>query len=439
MTCDMCKKEFKGKHKTCSSCFKLLKEEETNSLKKENDFLKKTLNSFSTLVDNSSDEEVQCESREHADARIAEKRPSRADKNSSLIEEAIAEESVKAAPALDCPSDKKTKDVFVPEHKIHDRIQVCKIEEIDVFGLMCEMFVDSKVECIRSAVESFELPELVMPTPNYGGWFELIDQAITWCEKRRPGRAAFVEDEFCKSYSPPPTWNNSMFEDIVVDLEPTFPDNQNPEEPPNYYFLDEGTVCEFATAVIDQVCDVVSPIIDILNPINYVRCAIRSTRIVDARVMADYQGNIYANDSRACDLQEFQDMYQDTLTVYRYDVELFDGEDWLSVPAAYFPKISNRKRYPWYVRYFTALPEPNYKTIVLSMNMINELHHAKTCSVNIPEDSFRVMNRMFLNNPHNTFTEEALTGDRILECNFEFACMFCQNTYSPVERCAPVK
>lgn len=353
-----------------------------------------------------------------------------------MIASAERIESDKAGPALDSPQDAES---FVVEHRTASTIQVCKIEDIDVFSLMCSMFVDAKVEEIRMTVQNFNLPELVLPTPNYGGWIQKADDLISWIEESIQSK-----ESHDLGFKPNYTWRNDLFEDEpeVLDLHDptqTFPDGQKPEEQLNYYILDEGNACEFATALISQASQIIIPVLAICNPVSYIKCAMRSTRIVDAKLVAEYEGSISVNDSRACDLQEFQDMHLDQLCVYRYKVVLFDGVEWDAVPAAYFPKVSNRERYPWYVRCFTDLPEPGYKSVVLSMNMIKELYHAKTCSVNIPEDSFRVMNRMFLNNPHNTFTEEALTGDRILECNFEFSCMFCQNSYTPVDKCSPVK
>jgi len=461
-SCPFCQKSIPQKYETCYSC----RFEQDGKSKAPKDEQSKTNNSFSALYE----EEVPRESKEHADARIAEKSPSRTDKNNGLIEAAMNEEAAKYAPALDSKQDA---DGFVPEHRVSQLIQVCKIEDISMSDLMCQIFVDQKIDDLKNAVINFNVPELIMPTPNYGGILEKLGEAFIWINDKC-SKKFVVPDEL--AYHPPTNWRNDLWdedntildrswnsetnrwENRVFDMktkeyfwepegEPvfdgpstlTYPDNQNPNDLPDYYFLDEGNVCEFATTLISQVCAVISPVVSICNPINYIRCAVRSSRIIDAKVVAEYEGSISVNDSRACDLQEFQDMHTDTLSIYRYKVMLFDGENWDSVPAAYFPKIADRERYPWYVRYFTMLPEPRYKSVVLSMNMIKELYHAKTCSVNLPEDSFRVMNRMFLNNPHNTFTEEALTGDRILECNFEFSCMFCQNSYNPVEKCSPVK
>jgi hypothetical protein len=357
--------------------------------------------------------------------------PTRQAKNDKLVLDAVADEIVKNQPALDSVQDAPP--AFSPDYTIHSNIKICDVTDISVFGVLAEMFVDTKTNQMKAAIETFSVPELVLPTIELGKlWEKYVTGPVT----------EFLNDDDFSDCDLSCIRSDLIWDDIDEEPSVEILDLKNLDK---FALREEdmcnnqsGNIVEVLTAVFSETAKIVDPILDIINPMNYVRLSIKASQVQDVSLCARFNGYKSVDDTRCTDLRENQPLTPDTIVSYKQYIKWsYNGcEEYPS--AAYFPEVSYA-RHSHFNRLFYSCPEPDYKQLMLSMNLLTELYHAKTCFVNPREDSVVTLRRLFKTNPHNTFASDALLGDRVMEDNYQFSLRFCMNEYRPNDVVDPVK
>jgi len=347
----------------------------------------------------------------------------RGQKKADLVEDQINHEKDKYEAPKPTPPPKEP---FVPDYMVQNEIKVCDITDLSVFAILADMHVDQHAQQMFDAINNFALPKF---KPLKLNWETILNDLspLKWNTDKCPPDVETDEYGFTIIRTTPIWENNS--EGVKTKV----------SEDPRPYVRSWGNFDSFVTNVACQVGDVLEPIVEICNPINYIKLAIRSSQVLETELVATLEGSVSYSDTRSTDLREYQPLIKDTIYRYRYRVvSRFGDNKWMTYPAQYFADISG-PRPNAFNRLFYGHKEPCYLYIDLSLNMLSELYHAKTCAANDPNESLITMNRLFKTNPHNTFMSGALAGDRVLEDNYVFGLRFCQNRYRPIAEAPKVK
>jgi len=210
----------------------------------------------------------------------------------------------------------------------------------------------------------------------------------------------------------------------------------DPPKPPMIRSIGNFHKCCYDVAV--NCANVLDPVVDLANPINYIKLGIASTQITDVQLWAVKQREEVYNDTRPVDLREHDPLIKDSVYQYRYQVQWKNAGITEYLPPQYFPDVS-QERPSLLNRLFYDLREPRYLEFSLSLNILTELYGPKTCAAAEKEDSLIVTKRVFKSNPHNTFLDGRLAGNSVLEDNYLVALRICQNLYQPLTKAPSVK
>lgn len=352
--------------------------------------------------------------------------PPRVDKRNKLVLDAIADEKDKIQPALDCPKDPEPE--YSPEYTIHNAIKICDIVDVPIFDVLAEMFVDNKTNELLDALRTFNVPELVLPTFTQSRLDAILCKITSLFDNDEDFDFHNAGDELVVL----DPWEDT---DVVsvVDLDSIeLPSDDDLKG-------DAGNCASVIISVFNSTVKVLSPIVDIINPINYLKLAVKSSQIRDMGLYAERGCQFSPDDFRTTELRENQPLTPDTVVQYKMYVSWSHKGVVEVLPPAYFPEVCSSVRQSHFNRLFYNLPEPDYATLSLSYNMLSELYGPKTTYVSEQRDAVATFNRLFKTNPHNTFGGEAIVGNRVLEDNFMLALRFCRNEYRPKTTVEPVK
>lgn len=367
----------------------------------------------------------------------------RGNANQVTIEFAVRDEAMKAAPALDTPVDKPAKPEFVPTYSEFKLINICEVTDVSIFNIFVDDFADHKICDFYDAVSQFHVREFKPIT-------------IDWDEVgRRVSKYTTRATEYLNDYLNPPSLDSYGFEiidssepgvcvisdpfdlayerkdDGSFDLQPIPPARQS-------VVKDFGNFHKCVYDVATSCVSVVEPIVDLANPLNYIKLAIHASQVSEIQLCAQKVGEEVYPDTRPVDLRENERLIPDTVYKYQYYVQFTVNGRVQYLHPRYFPEVSTAQP-SLFNRLFYRSPEATYKYFSLSLNLLTDLYGPKTCSAMDKEDSLVVAKRVFKSNNHNTFLNGRLNGDRILDDNYLVALRICQNSYHPVTKSSPVK
>ncbi len=402
--------------------------------------------------------------------------------NASLIEDQISEENDKYAPALDVPKEKKEKLPFVPTYEVPPLIRVCAIPDMSIFDLLCQAFVDEQLYHFKCEYDNWKLPDFKAPVIDWdvlGEKFIASPMCPTFIKDERTefrndmwesatyfdydepvkvnlSDSGLIEDPVMEdinvSYSSPSGPVITLVEpdsDIPFIYDPEQQSDSDPSmdvDPPTDFYDPEpriikkwGNLHKTVPEFLNDCFDIISPFLSICNPINYLKLYIDSTQYEGLELCAEKLGDVVDfPDTRNVDAREFQPLVKDTFVRFKYFVtanHLVRGP--CTFNAEFFPDVSTHPRPSVINRIFFDMPEPEYMTVDVSMNILTELYCAKTSGVYKPCDSLPALHRLFVSNPHNTYLD--FGRDRHLDANFKFVARYAQDHWRPILETPKVK